>query len=74
MGTEDIFCYPKGLKFLLVITPHHKKKASTFQNRIMSLIHHNLVDEDEGVVAVLGHVVADGFVLDVAGLGGDGSA
>ena len=39
-----------------------------------ALVDHYLVDEDEGVAAVLGHVVADGFVLDVAGYGGDGSA
>lgn len=38
------------------------------------LVHHNLIDEDEGVVAVLGYVVTDGFVLYVAGFGGDGSA
>ena len=35
------------------------------------LVHDNLVDEDEGVVAVLGDVVTDGLVLDVAGLGVD---
>lgn len=37
----------------------------------IALVDHYLVDEDEGVVAVLGHVVADGFVLDVAGFGVD---
>ena len=39
-----------------------------------ALVDHNLVNEDEGVVAVLGYVVTYGFVLYVAGFGVDGSA
>ncbi len=35
-------------------------------------VHDNLVNEDEGVVAVLGDIIADGLVLDVAGFSVDG--
>lgn len=73
MGTENIFCYPKGLIFFADDNAASKEKGIHYSKIGESLlVHHNLIDEDEGVVAVLGYVVTDGYVLYVAGFGVDG--
>ena len=63
-----MYSVPKGF----ILSFFHPFQGS--DEGVNTLVDHYLVDEDEGVVAVLGHVVADGFVLYVAGFGGDGSA
>ena len=63
-----MYSVPKGF----ILSFFHPFQGS--DEGVNTLIHHNLVDEDEGVAAVLGHVVTYGFVLYVAGFGGDGSA
>lgn len=74
MGTENIFCYPKGLIFFFADDNAASKEKGIHYSKIGEslLVHHNLIDEDEGVVAVLGYVVTDGYVLYVAGFGVDG--